>query len=116
MTQSSSTPSGADPVLSQESVYSILRVARSAPHVFPGPVGELIAREMRAYIHAGRQLPPDTLPERLLAVLLPIPEAAQAAAISRPEYALPARYRKGSPLHWDYDHTPSPAAPTADAE
>jgi hypothetical protein len=109
MTQQTSTPPFHDADLNRESVHTILRAARFAIRAYPGPVGELIERELRAYVDTGRQLPPDARPERLLAILLQALEEERKAATASPRHTLPARYRKGTPLHWEY--TASPAAP-----
>lgn len=62
-----------------------LRSARYAAAAFPGPVGELISREIRTYVDAGEQLPAYALAPRLVAdmttwelrnPLPPIPDAA----------------------------------------
>lgn len=83
--------------LSRESVHTILRAARVALRAYPGPIGELIDRELRAYGDTGQQLPPRALPERLLTALRTL-ENGQSAD---PERTLPARYRPGTPLHWE---------------
>lgn len=97
MTQQSSQPSD-QARLSRDSVHAVLRAARFGIHAYPSPVGELIDRELRAYVHGGRQLPPDAMPERLLAILLQDRKHGATAA----DAMLPARYKKGTPLHWEY--------------
>jgi hypothetical protein len=100
-------------------VHTILRAARFGHQAYSGPIGELIDRELRAYIDTGRQLPPNSIPERLLKLLLALQGAVSSTAESTPstaaspEQILPARYRKGTPLHWEFTprtETPAPAA------
>jgi hypothetical protein len=87
--------------LSTETVHTILRAARFSLQAYPGPIGELIDRELRSYVDTGRQLPAGSIPERLLANLLQTQEPAPST-VAEPEPTLPARYRKGTPLHWDH--------------
>lgn len=101
MTEHPSPSPSDDGRLSREAVHAVLGAARHGIRAYPGPVGELIDRELRAYVDTGRQLAVDTLPERLVSLLLEAHEG-QPAAGAAPERTLPARYRKGSPLHWDY--------------
>ncbi|MGD9531481.1 hypothetical protein [Pseudonocardia sp.] len=82
----------------REPVDAVLRAARFGLEAYPGPVGELIDRELRAYVDGGRRLPPDAVPERLLAILLHDLEREAAEA----KGTLPARYKKGTPLGWEY--------------
>jgi hypothetical protein len=91
--------------LSTEAVHTILGTARFGVRAYPGPVGELIDRELRAYVDTGRQLPPHAIPERLLTTLHQAQEREPATA-AEPEATLPVRYRKGTPLHWE----PTPRA------
>jgi hypothetical protein len=98
--------------LSREAVHAVLHAARQGIRAYPGPVGELIDRELRGYVDTGRQLALDALPERLVSLLVEAQEGQPAAGVA-PARTLPARYRKGSPLHWDY--VPS-SANTAEAD
>jgi hypothetical protein len=86
--------------LSIEDVHTILRAARVGLQAYPGPIGELIDRELRAYVDTGRQLPADSIPERLLTGLLQTQERAPIT-VAEVERTLPARYRKGTPLRWE---------------
>lgn len=103
MTQEASTSS-----LSEDSVHVILGAIRFGTRAYPGPVGELIERELRAYVENGRQLSSGALPERLLAGLSSEAEALRTHESTSTAHMLPARYRKGSPLRWEY--TPRPIA------
>lgn len=94
--------------LNREAVHAILRAARFGADAYPGPVGELIGRALGAYLEGGWQLPPDSMPERLLAVLRPA--SGHDAGTTTGRDRLPAVYRNGTPLHWAY-----PAAGSADA-
>jgi hypothetical protein len=49
--------------LSQQAVHTAVRAARYDLYSYPGPIGELIDRELRAYIDTGHALPPTALPE-----------------------------------------------------
>jgi hypothetical protein len=98
MTQQPSQPPSDEAHLSRESVHAVLRAARFGIHAYPGPVGELIDHELRAYVDGRRQLPPDAMPERLLAILLQALKHEATTASG----TLPARYKKGTPLHWEY--------------
>jgi hypothetical protein len=84
--------------LSQQAVHTVLRAARYALRSYPGPIGELIDRELRAYIDTGHELPPTALPERLLATLIAAAHRSAASTDPLP----PARYMRGTPLHWEY--------------
>jgi hypothetical protein len=85
MAQPSLTPAADRPQLSREYVHAILRASRFGIHAYPGPVGELIERELRAYVDGGRRLPPDSTAERLLAVLLEaLGKERKAPTMSRP--------------------------------
>jgi hypothetical protein len=84
--------------LSTDAVHTILRAARYSRQAYPGPIGELVDRELRAYVDTGQQLPPTSIPERLLASLR---QHQEHAPDTEPGLTLPARYRKGSPLRWE---------------
>lgn len=99
MNQPARTPPPGTARLSQQAVHTALRAARYALHSYPGPIGELIDRELRAYIDTGHELPPTALPERLLTTL--IATATSQPAITK-DPSLPARYTRGTPLHWEY--------------
>lgn len=79
--------------------HAVLRAVRYARRAYPGPIGELLDRELHAYVDTGYLAPADALPARLVALLTEA-QAAEAAP-AEPE-ALPGRYRPGSPLRWDY--------------
>jgi hypothetical protein len=81
-------------------VHTILRAARFGLRAYPGPIGELIDRELRAYIDGGSQLPANSVPERLLASLRQTQER-EPSTVAETERTLPARYRKGTPLRWE---------------
>ncbi|GAA5152779.1 hypothetical protein GCM10023321_21970 [Pseudonocardia eucalypti] len=85
--------------LDVDATHRTLRAARYARRAYPGPIGELVERELRAYVETGYLAPADALPARLVTLLT---EAQVAEAASAEPEALPARYRPGSPLHWDY--------------
>lgn len=87
--------------LSQQAVHTAPRAARYALHSYPGPIGELIDRELRAYIDTGHEAPPTALPERLLTALLATATRQPAITTDPSPPPLPARYRQGTPLHWD---------------
>ncbi|MGE3289400.1 MAG: hypothetical protein AB7J32_25340 [Pseudonocardia sp.] len=98
MSQQPSQPPSAAAHPSREPVDAVLRAARCGLQTYPGPVGELIDRELRAYVDGGRRLPPDAMPERLPAILLHDLEREAAEA----KGTLPARYKNGTPLRWEY--------------
>jgi hypothetical protein len=58
MSQQPSHPQPDDGHLSRESVHAVLRAARFGIRAHPDPIGELIDRELRAYVDGGHQLPP----------------------------------------------------------
>ena len=75
--------------------------ARYAEHAYPGPIGEVLSRELRNYAEDGEQLPPHASAPRLILAMQrqqarnPLPPA--------PGYAhLPAQYIPGSALRWRY--------------
>jgi hypothetical protein len=85
--------------LDDDDIHTALKVARYARQTYPGPIGELIENSLHKYVEIGYQLDPAGLEPRLVAAL----DGAAQAAPSRHGYGhLPARYRPGSPLHWDY--------------
>ncbi|HTF51716.1 MAG TPA: hypothetical protein VK735_30085 [Pseudonocardia sp.] len=91
------------PGLNREATHAALRAVRYALRAYPGPVGELIDRELRGYVDAGHAVPPTALPARLIAKLSAAQGREPAAANGRNTAALPPpRYRPGSPLQWDY--------------
>jgi hypothetical protein len=91
------------PGLNRKATDAALRAARYALRAYPGPVGELIDRELRGYVDAGHAVPPAALPARLIAKLRAAQEREPAAANGRNTTTWPpARYRPGSPLHWHY--------------
>lgn len=102
--------------LSGQAVHTALRAARYALSAYPGPIGELIDRELRAYIDSGHELPPTALPERLLTTLIAA-AAGQPAMTTDPSPPLPpARYKPGTPLHWEYRTDPGGLAANADGK
>lgn len=78
------------PRMDHDSVHATLRAARHGAHAYPGPVGELIRRGASA------------LAPRLIAFLTAT-EEQEVARPANPWAHLPARYRPGSPLQWDYN-------------
>ncbi|MDT7744652.1 MAG: hypothetical protein QOE59_3730 [Actinomycetota bacterium] len=80
-----------------------LRAARYAAAAYPGAVGELISREIRAYVNAGRALSPAALEPRLVS-------AMQRAEIQDPlppirsesGHHLAARPVPGRAMQWRY--------------
>jgi len=96
------------PGLNREATHTALRAARYALRAYPGPVGEIVDRELRGYVDAGHAVPPAALPARLIAMLSAAQGKEPAAANGRNTTTWPpARYRPGSPLHWDYAATDS---------
>jgi hypothetical protein len=102
---------------------TILSAARVGRRTYPGPIGELIERELHTYLDADRPLPIHSIPERLLTSLLPTPESAGhesaghesgTVTTAEPEPGLPVRYRRGTPLHWE--PAPRPSPPGSDGE
>jgi hypothetical protein len=89
--------------LSSEVERPALRAARYAAAAYPGPVGELIDREIRAYVDAGGALSPAALGPRLVS-------AMQRAEIHHPlppvrsesGHRLAARPVPGSGSRWQY--------------
>jgi hypothetical protein len=86
------------PQLTEVEIATARRAARAAVADFPEPVGELINRELHGYADAGDRLPARALAPRLV-ILLESTDPAEPT-MPRPR-TLPARYRPGSPLHWD---------------
>jgi hypothetical protein len=92
--------SSAAPALGRDITHA---AAAYALHAYPGPVGELIDRELRSYVDSGHAAHPAALPSRLIATLAAAESREPAAAPGRDRTAgLPARYRPGSPLQWEY--------------
>lgn len=75
------TISGAAPTLAFHEKGSYRAAARHARRVFPGPVGELVHRELCAYAEFGYRFDTDGLIPRLAAAVLAIrsddPQVAQ---------------------------------------
>jgi hypothetical protein len=93
----------AAPALSRDTTHAALRAAAYALQAYPGPVGELIDRELRSYVDSGHAAHPAAMPSRLIATLAAAESREPAAAPGRDRTAgLPARYRPGSPLQWEY--------------
>jgi hypothetical protein len=86
--------------LDRGATNAALRAASYARATYPGPIGELIDRELRGYVGAGQVLPATALASRLI-VQLTTAQARDAQSSATPS-RLPARYRPGTPLHWDY--------------
>jgi hypothetical protein len=86
--------------LDRDATHAALRAGRYGALAYPGPVGELINRELRGYVDTGHQLDVPALAPRLIAFLAA--QAGEADLPTNPYAHLPARYRPGSPLHWDY--------------
>jgi hypothetical protein len=75
---------------------------------YSGPIGELIDRELRSYVDSGHAVHPAALPSRLIATLAAAEGREPAVAPGRNSTAgLPARYRPGSALHWEYGTGPT---------
>lgn len=98
-----STPSSpAQTRLSPEAARAALRAARYAVAAYPGPIGELISRELHSYVDAGEQVHAPALAARLILAL----ERGEAQHPLPPIHGdwrhLPAQYIPGSPMHWRY--------------
>ena len=63
-----------------EGLIPLLTAADRAQVLYPGPVGELIHREIRAYLEIGHRFGGNTLISRLAAQLLATPDAGCDAA------------------------------------
>jgi hypothetical protein len=91
------------PQLTEAEITSARRAARTAMADFPEPVGELINRELHGYADAGDRLPAQALAPRLVTLIGARADHEPAAGPTAPRpRILPARYRPGSPLHWDH--------------
>ena len=98
----------AAPALGRDTTHAALRTARYALRAYSGPIGELIDRELRSYVDSGHAAHPTALPSRLIATLAAAEGREPATAPDRNSTAgLPARYRPGSPLHWEYGTGPT---------
>ena len=95
-------PSSAQTRLSPDAARAALRAARYAVAAYPGPVGELISRELHSYVGAGEQVHAPALATRLILAL----ERSEAQHPLPPIHGgwrhLPAQYIPGSPMHWRY--------------
>ncbi|MEN3298418.1 MAG: hypothetical protein V7633_476 [Pseudonocardia sp.] len=87
--------------LTAQARQDAMAAARYAEHAYPGPIGEVLSRELRNYAEDGEQLPPHASAPRLISAVQrqqarnPLPPA--------PGYAhLPAQYIPGSALRWRY--------------
>jgi hypothetical protein len=90
------------PQLTEAEIAAARRAARTAVADFPEPVGELINRELHGYANAGDRLPARALAPRLVTLLESTDHRPPAEPATPRPRILPARYRPGSPLHWDY--------------
>lgn len=87
--------------ISREVAAEARRAARYALNAYPGPIGELISRELHRFVEAGEQLSALALPPRLIAALRQ--SEARNPQPPLPNWNhLPARYIPGTPLHWRY--------------
>jgi hypothetical protein len=96
--------------LDLETTHAALGAGRFALGLFPGPIGELIDRELRGYVDSGHAAQPSALAPRLITVLAAARNHDSADPAPGPQ-RLPARYRKGSPLRWDYPAGPVRGTP-----
>jgi hypothetical protein len=87
--------------LDRSAVHTALRAAGYACAAYPGPIGELIDRELRGYVDSGYAVPTTALAHRLVVQLAAAHDRNRQAS-SATWSQLPARYRPGSPLQWDY--------------
>jgi hypothetical protein len=106
-TASSTSPSAAPPSSAQtrmgpDARRVALRAARYAVAAYPGPIGELISRELRGYVDAGEQVQVPALAARLILALERSETQHPLPSIRGGWGHLPARYIPGSPLHWRY--------------
>jgi hypothetical protein len=87
--------------LTAQARQSAMAAARYAEYAYPGPIGEVLSRELRSYADDGEQLPPHALAPRL--VLAVRRQEARNPLPPAPGYAhLPAQYIPGSALRWRY--------------
>jgi hypothetical protein len=90
--------------LDHSAVHTALCAAGYARAAYPGPIGELIDRELRDYVDSGNAVPTTALAHRLI-VQLATAHGRDRQASPATWSQLPARYRPGSPLQWDYPGT-----------
>ena len=94
--------SSAQTRLSPDAARAALRAARYAVAAHPGPIGELISRELHSYVDTGEQVHAPALAARLILAL----QRGEAQNPLRPIQSdwrhLPAQYIPGSPMHWRY--------------
>ena len=89
--------------LSDQATRAALRAARYAALAYPGPVGELISRELRGYADAGEQLGVTAVARRLVTEMQrverrhPLPPVRNDRGNRRAP-----RYVPGTPLHFRY--------------
>lgn len=70
--------------------------ARDARRLLPGPVGELVHRELTAYAEFGYRFGDDGLIERLAAAVLAMPPAPSPRGAPRAAGATPGGYGAGT--------------------
>ena len=89
------------PRLTAQDVAAARRAGRYAQDAYEGPVGDLIAEELRAYTEAGERRPPHAMGPRLVSMLTK-QEARHPLPPPRTYTHLPAQYVPGTPLRWRY--------------
>ena len=88
--------------LSRDAARTALRAARYAVAAYPGPIGELISRELHSYVDAGEQVHAPALAARLILALQRGEAQNPLPPIQSDWRHLPAQYIPGSPMHWRY--------------
>lgn len=88
--------------LNPDAASVALRAARYAVAAYPGPIGELINKELRSYVDAGEQVRAPALVARLILALQRSEAQHPLPPIRSGWWHLPAQYIPGSPMHWRY--------------
>ena len=88
--------------LSPDAARIALRAARYAVAAYPGPIGELISRELRSYVDAGEQVHAPALAARLILALQRGEAQNPLPSIQNDWRHLPAQYVPGSPMRFRY--------------
>lgn len=112
------SPHGAGSLTAQAR-QSVMAAARYAEHAYPGPIGEVLSRELRSYAEDGEQLPPHASAPRLVLMVRrqearnPLPPApgyaprrrstSQAAPCAGAPARSPTRSRTCVPPEGDYN-------------
>jgi hypothetical protein len=94
--------SSAQTRLSRDAAQIALRAARYAVAAYPGPIGELISRELHSYVDAREQVHAPALAARLILALQRGETQNPLPPIQNAWRHLPAQYIPGSPMHWRY--------------